>query len=132
MITWDRVGDEVICIFEPWQVDWIRGAAAEYRGREDRAGRRRGTGGEQPGRVGAMMAQLLADLPAVGGVFVFRHWGHRLAWAWMLEELRVMRAGGLPVEERIDVWLGYTIGLLLAAGDDEDVEDVPVWGRFGR
>ncbi|TDV48668.1 hypothetical protein [Actinophytocola oryzae] len=111
LITWDRLGAEIICVFPPWQITWIRDAAAEYC---DRA--RPDDGSMAANKVRDLVHRLLDDLPRAGGVMVFRHWGHRFAWACVLNELRAMREG-MP-DEDVASWLAYVIEFLVAVGND--------------
>jgi hypothetical protein len=102
MITWDRFGDEVVCVFPSWQVSWIRNAVVDYCERDCRA---LGESGSVD-KARRLMGRLLEDLPEVGGVVVFPHRGRRVAWAWMLGELGDEAS-----------WVGYVIEFLLAVDD---------------
>jgi hypothetical protein len=97
LITWDRIGDTIICTFTSSQIGWLRGAMSHYR---DRLEGRRDTEGiricsqrhsdSTEDEVSEIMGRLLVDLPIDGGVLVFRNQGHRVAWAWALVELQTM------------------------------------------
>ncbi|MCE7010093.1 hypothetical protein LWC34_45910 [Kibdelosporangium philippinense] len=142
MISWDYCGDRLITVFSPRQVRWLRRQLTDYQSRLDSAlcGNRVDpalgvvlanlSGGLDYWlkRARSTAAMLLGDLPDCGGVIEMVDVARRVAWVWILQEIRILVSAQLGVSVgdasvKLDAWLAEIVETVAVAGDFLFVSD---------